>query len=49
MAQEGPVSFAGEGITFSGDNNISTKSKELVELTGNVHFSTSIVEIEKGR
>ncbi|MGB7785082.1 MAG: hypothetical protein WBL27_03175 [Salinimicrobium sp.] len=47
MAQEGPVTFAGEGISFSGDNNISTQNKELVELTGNVHFSTSIVEIEK--
>lgn len=47
MAQEGPVTFTGEGIVFSGDNNISTQNKEMVELTGNVHFSTSIVEIEK--
>lgn len=47
MAQEGPVTFSGEGIVFSGDNKLSTENKELVELTGNVHFSTSIVEIEK--
>ena len=47
MAQEGPVTFAGEGITFSGDHNISENNEELVELKGNVHFTTSIVEIEK--
>lgn len=47
MAQESPFTFTGEGIVFSGDNNVATKDKEMVELTGNVHFSTSIVEIEK--
>lgn len=47
IAQEGPITFTGEGIVFSGDNNITTKNEEMVELTGNVHFSTSIVEIEK--
>jgi lipopolysaccharide export system protein LptA len=47
MAQEAPVTFESKGITFSGDQNVLRKDKQIVELTGNVHFTTSIVEIEK--
>ena len=47
MAQEAPVTFESKGITFSGDQSVLRKDKQIVELTGNVHFTTSIVEIEK--
>lgn len=47
MAQEAPVTFESKGITFSGDESVLNKDKQIVELTGNVHFTTSIVEIEK--
>ena len=47
MAQEKSVVFERAGVVFSGDNSITTGNKEKVELAGNVHFSTSIVEIEK--
>lgn len=46
-AQEAPVTFESKGITFSGDESVLRKDKQIVELTGNVHFTTSIVEIEK--
>ena len=46
-AQEKSVVFERAGVVFSGDNTITSGSKEKVELAGNVHFSTSIVEIEK--
>ncbi|MCY2688247.1 hypothetical protein [Salinimicrobium sp. TH3] len=47
MAQEAPVTFESKGISFSGDQSVLRKDKQIVELTGNVHFTTSIVEIEK--
>lgn len=47
MAQETPVTFESKGITFSGDQSVLRKDKQIVELTGNVHFTTSVVEIEK--
>ena len=47
MAQEAPVTFESQGIVFSGDQSVLRKDKQIVELTGNVHFTTSIVEIEK--
>lgn len=39
--------FEKAGITFSGDKSIIGKKDQIVEFTGNVHFSSSIVEIEK--
>ena len=47
VAQEAPVIFESKGIVFSGDQSVMRKDKQIVELTGNVHFTTSIVEIEK--
>ncbi|GAB2772261.1 hypothetical protein GCM10010465_18050 [Actinomadura fibrosa] len=47
MAQQAPVSFQNNDISFSGDRNIATEDKQVIELTGNVKFSTAIVEIEK--
>lgn len=47
MAQEAPVTFESKGIVFSGDQSVTRKDTQVVELTGNVHFTTSIVEIEK--
>jgi lipopolysaccharide assembly outer membrane protein LptD (OstA) len=47
FAQESTVTFKSNGAVFSGDNSIQNKNKEIVEFTGNVHFTTSIVEVEK--
>lgn len=47
FAQETPVSFESKGVVFTGDHSVSREDKQIVEFTGNVHFSTSIVEIEK--
>lgn len=47
MAQEAPVTFESKGVFFSGDQSVVREDKQIVEFTGNVHFSTSIVEIEK--
>ncbi len=47
IAQEEPATFKGNGAVFSGDHSIERDNKQIVEFTGNVHFSTSIVEIEK--
>lgn len=47
MAQEAPVTFESKGIVFSGDQSVLRDNKQIVEFTGNVHFTTSIVEIEK--
>lgn len=47
FAQEKPVFFKGNGAVFSGDHGIQRNNKQVIELTGNVHFTTSIVEIEK--
>jgi lipopolysaccharide assembly outer membrane protein LptD (OstA) len=47
FAQEEPVTFKGNGAVFTGDHSIHRSNKQIVEFTGNVHFSTSIVEIEK--
>lgn len=47
MAQEQSVTFQRGEIVFSGDNTVTSGVKEKVELAGNVHFTTSIVEIEK--
>lgn len=47
FAQEKPVIFKGSDAVFSGDHGIQRNNKQVIEFTGNVHFSTSIVEIEK--
>ncbi|WP_029038642.1 LPS-assembly protein LptD [Salinimicrobium xinjiangense] len=47
FAQDAPVTFQSKGIVFSGDHSVSREDKQIVEFTGNVHFTTSIVEIEK--
>lgn len=47
LAQDAPITFEGKGVTFSGDESVLRNDNQIVELTGNVHFSTSIVEIEK--
>lgn len=47
MAQDAPVTFEGKGVVFSGDHSVLREDKQIVEFTGNVHFTTSIVEIEK--
>lgn len=47
MAQEAPVTFESQGVVFSGDQSVMSDNKQVVEFTGNVHFTTSIVEIEK--
>ena len=47
VAQEAPVTFESKGVFFSGDHSVQRQDKQVVELTGNVHFSTSVVEIDK--
>lgn len=47
MAQESSVIFKSEGAVFSGDKSIQNENAQIVEFTGNVHFTTSIVEVEK--
>lgn len=47
IAQEAPVTFESKGVSFSGDHSVLRDNKQIVEFTGNVHFTTSIVEIEK--
>lgn len=47
MAQQDPVTFESQGVFFSGDHNVLREDNQIVEFTGNVHFTTSIVEIEK--
>lgn len=47
MAQEENSYFKSPGVFFTGDEIIHTDDKHLVGFTGNVHFSASIVEIEK--
>ena len=47
MAQEAPVTFESKDVFFSGDHSVERSDKQIVEFKGNVHFTTSIVEIEK--
>lgn len=47
FAQQDPVIFKGNNAVFTGDHSINRSSKQIIEFKGNVHFSTSIVEIEK--
>lgn len=47
IAQKAPVTFEGKDVFFSGDQSVTRSDKQVVEFTGNVHFTTSIVEIEK--
>lgn len=47
FAQEGHVIFKNADVVFSGDNSTFRKDKQIVEFTGNVHFASDIVEIEK--
>lgn len=47
IAQKAPVTFEGKDVFFSGDQSVTRNDKQVVEFTGNVHFTTSIVEIEK--
>lgn len=46
-AQDTPANFQDQGISLSGDHSTISKNKQIVEFTGNVHFTTDIVEIEK--
>lgn len=46
-AQKTPEVFKGAGVVFTGDNSNFSKNRQVVEFTGNVHFTTDIVEIEK--
>lgn len=47
MAQESSEIFKSSGVVFSGDTSVLHEDKQIVEFTGNVHFTTSIVEVEK--
>lgn len=47
MAQTSPVTFESKGVIFSGDQSVLNDNSQVVEFTGNVNFTTSIVEIEK--
>lgn len=47
LAQNAPVTFESKDVFFSGDQSVTRNDKQIVEFTGNVHFTTSIVEIEK--
>ncbi|MFD2518976.1 hypothetical protein [Salinimicrobium flavum] len=47
FAQHNSVKFADAGITFTGDKSTLSSNKQIIEFTGNVHFTTDIVEIEK--
>lgn len=47
FAQKAPQTFEGSGVTFTGDHSIFKEDKRILELTGNVHFTTDIVEIGK--
>lgn len=47
FAQEGHVIFKGEDVVFSGDKSSYRNGRQIVEFTGNVHFASDIVEIEK--
>lgn len=46
-AQETTVSFQDNEISFSGDHSTISENNQVVEFTGNVQFTTDIVEIEK--
>ena len=47
MAQESSEIFKSNAAVFSGDTSVLHEDKQIVEFTGNVHFTTSIVEVEK--
>lgn len=47
MAQESSEIFKSNAVVFSGDRSVLHEDKQIVEFTGNVHFTTSIVEVEK--
>ena len=47
FAQETTDIFKGNGVVFSGDNSVFYKNKQVVEFSGNVHFTSDIVEIEQ--
>ena len=47
FAQEFPGSSIDPEILFSGDKQVLSSNKHILELTGNVTFTTSVVEIEK--
>ena len=47
FAQEGHVVFKGDDVVFSGDKSSFRNDRQIVEFTGNVHFASDIVEIEK--
>ncbi len=47
LAQNNTVKFESAGIVFTGDINVAGTNSQIVEFTGNVHFTTDIVEIDK--
>ena len=47
FAQQAPQLFESAGVTFTGDYGIVKENKRIVEFTGNVHFTTDIVEVDK--
>ena len=47
FAQEAHVVFNEADVVFSGDHSTFRKDKQIVEFTGNAHFTSEIVEIEK--
>lgn len=47
LAQNNTVKFESAGIVFTGDTSVAGTNNQVVEFTGNVHFTTDIVEIDK--
>lgn len=47
FAQEFPFAKVDAEILFSGDKQTMSSNKQILELTGNVSFTTDIVAIEK--
>ena len=46
-AQETSDIFKSDGVVFSGDKSIFRENRQVVEFSGNVHFTSDIVEIEQ--
>lgn len=46
-AQKASFSFENKEVSFTGDKNIVNENQQILEFNGNVHFTTSVIEIEK--
>ena len=46
-AQETSDIFKSDGVVFSGDRSILRENKQIIEFSGNVYFTSDIVEIEQ--